>query len=413
MRPAIAVFILFAFPVLADTAADLPVVDNPREAPRRVTVEYEEAWRAGTDDGEDFIFGVITKAVADDHGNVYLLDTQQQQVFKFSASGEYRGLVSRKGEGPGEINLVYNMAYPGGDRLALLKGFPAKAVMVDTTGLPLEGLQFELAPIEEKAPGFAMLTGCIWRGDHLLGSFRVAHSGGVTQDNSYVLARMGADGKEVHRYNLSSGGYDFTKPIHVNEKDDFGPFDSYTMDGEGRVYHTVEREAYLIRVLNPDASPAFVIRRDWEVHRRTDAEKERAKNGYSFGGNMELPPISYDMADTDEAISDIEVVGGELLVWSPRADRSENPDGPTYVSVFDLEGHLIEERHRNVPRVRGEDRILWLEDGRVVRVKAFRSALASSTTGMSRQVGENRISEDDLDDEALLEVIVYRPVSNQ
>ena len=141
-----------------DTAgASLPVVDNPREAPRVSVVEFEEVWRAGTDESEDFLFGVIRGAVSDAHGNIYLLDTQQQQVFKFSAGGGYLGLVSRKGEGPGEINMVYRIYAPGGGRIALAKGFPAKFVMVDTAGIPLPGITLDVAPVAGKNAGFASL----------------------------------------------------------------------------------------------------------------------------------------------------------------------------------------------------------------------------------------------------------------
>ena len=244
---------------------------------------------------------------------------------------------------------------------------------------------FHLDPVEGRETNYAMINELYWYGEHLAGSFQIMHGDGVVQSATNIFSSMDLDGNEQHRFAHWPGGYDFTRPIHVVEEKKYHPFDSYTMDEQGRVYHTLEREEYLIQVLEPDGTPLFRIHRDWEIHRRTKEEKDAAKNSFRFGGNTKLPPISYDMADTDEAISNIEVVNGELLVWSPRPDRSENPDGPSYVSVFDLEGRLVEERHRNVPRDPEEDRILWLGDGRVVLVKAFYSAHAASTANLTRQ----------------------------
>ena len=92
----ILILVLCHFPA-AFADGSLPVVENPREAPRTSVVEYEEVWRAGADDSEEFLFGVIRDAVTDEDGNIYLLDSQQQQVFKFSADGRISWLGQPQG----------------------------------------------------------------------------------------------------------------------------------------------------------------------------------------------------------------------------------------------------------------------------------------------------------------------------
>ncbi len=87
--------------------AEIPVIDNPLVPPAERTVEMEEVWRIGDNEGEEFIFGVIGGVLSDEAGNFYLLDTQLSEVFKFSSGGQYQKSITQKGEGPGEISLCY------------------------------------------------------------------------------------------------------------------------------------------------------------------------------------------------------------------------------------------------------------------------------------------------------------------
>ncbi len=411
MRSILFFILILLLPPALFAEDSIPVIENPRQAPRVTVVEYKEVWRAGADDSEEFLFGVIRDAATDAAGNIYLLDTQQQQVFKFSAAGEYLGLVSRQGEGPGEINMVYSIYAPGDGRLAMAKGFPAKFVMVDTAGIPLPGITLEVAPCEGKGSGFSMLQAAAFTGDHLVASGQVMHGDGMRQDNTTYLAKFDTEGKETHRYAQWSSGYDFTKPIQVDELGDFHPYGDWDMDAQGRLFSTVEREEYLIQVDDPEGAPQFQIRREWPVHKRTKEEKEKAKNNYSFGGNSNLPPISYEMADTDPAIYSLAIHGDELWVTSTDQHRNKPEEIARAVSVFDLEGRLIEDRHFMVPVNPEEDWMSYLPDGRVVRVKAFYSAHRASTAGMTIQSGEKKRTDQDHDEEVILEVIVYRPVS--
>jgi hypothetical protein len=398
-------------PALTALAESVPVIDNPRVAPRINDVHFEEAWRAGADDSGEFIFGVIREAVSDAGGNIYLLDSQQQQVFRFSPEGEYLGLVSRKGEGPGEINMVVNLVAPGGGRIAMTKYFPPKIVMVDTLGTPLPSLDFKVSPTDGKETRFASISGLAFMGEHLVAMGSVSHADGVRQDNTIFLARFDSGGQEIHRYAQWPSGYDFSQPIKVDEVARYHPLADWDMDHQGRVYHQVEREAYLIQVVDPEGQPLFRIRREWPVHRRTGEEKEKAKNNFRFGGNAGLPDISYEMADTDPAIHGLYVMGDELWVTSTEQRRLLPEGVARAVSVFDLEGRLVEDRHFHVPREPQEDRLLYLADGRVVRVKAFYSAHAAANVSNTVQVGEKRLTGEEHDQEAELEVIVYRPVS--
>ena len=283
--------------------------------------------------------------------------------------------------------------------------------MVDTEGIPLPGITLNVAPCEGKGSGFAMLNAAAFKGDHLVASGTVMHGDGMRQDNTTFLARFDVEGKEIHRYAEWSSGYDFTKPIQVDELATFHTYSEWDMDTQGRLFYTVEREEYLIQVDDPEGETLFQIRRDWPVHKRTNEEKEKAKSNYSFGGNSNLPPISYDMADTDPAIYSLAIHDDELWVTSTDQRRDKPAGVARAVSVFDLEGQLIEERHFMVPVDLKEDILSYLPDGRVIRVKAFYSAHASASADLTVQQGEKRRTKEDMGEEVILEVIVYQPVS--
>lgn len=355
--------------------------------------------------------GVIGDAVSDENGNIYLLDTQQQLVFKFSPSGEYLGLVSRKGEGPGEIDRVYNLHSPGNGRLAMSKSFPARIIMVDTLGIPLTDLSLVTETDEDKEGGFAMVFRIRFKEDHLVGQGQVMYGGGMKQDNLTYIARFDPEGAEEFRYDQWESGYDFTRPIKVDEVAEYHGFSTWDMDHEGRVYHTVARDSYVVEVVAPDGTLLRRIRREWSPRRRSAEEKEEVKDGYSFSSTEELPPISYEIGEDDPAIGRLKIIGEELWITSPEKDRQPRDGTAGHVSVFDLDGHLLEEREFVLPVNHEEDMVRHLADGRIVRVKAYRSASAAANNQLAVQRGEHLITGEEHDDEEILEVIVYQPVS--
>ena len=73
------------------------VIGNPAE-PVEPVIEStpKELWRIGGDtDDEDEFFGVISQILSDDAGNVYLLDSQLNEIKVFSPDGEYLRSLGR------------------------------------------------------------------------------------------------------------------------------------------------------------------------------------------------------------------------------------------------------------------------------------------------------------------------------
>jgi hypothetical protein len=397
-----------ALAMIASTAlADVPVIDNPREAPTERTVQYHEVWRAGADDDADYIFGVIGDAETDADGNIYLLDTQQYTVFKFSPTGEYLGTVSRKGEGPGEINMCFGMTRWDEGHLALDKTIPSGEVIIANDGTPDRNLKFEFESRSE-TQRFAFSTNLAIRDGYLVsGGIASRYENGLRYETHFTVA-LNRDLQEIHNFGDHESGVVFADKIDVDEEREFNPVGHWALGCEGEVYFAPKRDAWVIEVRRTTGELVRTIRRDFEPHRRTKEEKENAKASWTFSSDGNLPPIHYDMSDTDPAIGRMAFVGDELRVW--RTWREDAlPEGiATRYDVFDRAGRLIEDRSLALPYNPEEDGLHHLEDGRLVRVKSFSSAQAAASAGLSIQRGEEKLDGSDSED-IILEVIVYEP----
>ena len=388
--------------------ADAPVITNPREAPVQRTVHYEEVWRAGADDEAEYIFGVIGDAETDAEGNIYLLDTQQYIVFKFSADGEYLGTVSRKGEGPGEINMCFGMNRWDGDVLALDKAVPSGVVLVKNDGTPDRNLKFTFESRSENQR-FAFAHGLRIRDGHLVTSGQASRLENGLRYTTHFTVTLNRELEEVYSFGNHESEVVFADEVNVDEAKEFNPVGIWALGREGEVYLAPRRDAWVIEVRRTTGELVRTIRRDYEPHRRTKEEIEEAKSRWTFSSDGNLPPIHFRMCDTNQAIDRMTFLGDELRVWGPRIENDVPEGTATRFEVFDRTGHLLEERSLALPYDPEEDGLHYLADGRLVRVKAFTSAHAASNAGWDVQNGEEKEDASNLDD-FILEVIVYRPV---
>ncbi|MFW6136639.1 MAG: 6-bladed beta-propeller [Candidatus Aminicenantaceae bacterium] len=75
-------------------------------------------WEQRTDSQDHFFASVRTLQV-DEAGNIYVLDPKDCQIKIFDKEGKFVQAVSRKGQGPGEIQLPLAMEIAGDDTLVL------------------------------------------------------------------------------------------------------------------------------------------------------------------------------------------------------------------------------------------------------------------------------------------------------
>lgn len=393
-----------ALATVATAAIAAPLIENPERAPRQTEVLMREVWRVGAGD-DDPVMGPIHRAVTDPAGNVYLLDSQKQEVLKFAVDGRFLGLVARNGQGPGEIDRVYGMEIIDGKRLGLLRGFPPEVIMVGLDGTPLPSLK-PGAPAIGGDGTFAMLSSLAFRDGFLVATGQVSRYDGQAQFHTHYVASLAQDGAIRHCYGTHERELDFSRAITVDELAEWSPWQRWALGSGGEVYFVPDRDRWLIEVRDPDGNLLRTIARPGKPHRRNAAEKEAAKDNYSFSSQAKLPPISYRIADTDPAIGGLGYNGRELHVYTGRGGP-EVPGTRTF-DVLDPEGRLLETRTVRVPGCGPDDGLLLLSDGRALCVKNLEAAMAAWTAGMQVQVGD-KIREKGEAEGADLEIIMFTP----
>ncbi len=385
-------------------AAGPPLIDNPQQAPIQRTIPMTEVWRIGDHADESFVLGVIKRIISDEEGNFYLLDSQQSEVFKFSAEGQYLKSVSRKGEGPGEIGRCHFFGFWDQETIACFSNFPHKFVRFDREGLPVATLTPSPGVAQRDVGSMGMS-----RFERRVG-FLVAQGSFFRNDNGKSIQKFFLSGfddgaQETICYGKVLTGYDFSRPVTVDEKADFIALRRWTLGREGELYTAPQRTSYLIEVHDSQGNLLRTISRRWPLHKRTAAEKEAAKNRYSFGvaGNK-MPPITYKIDDYAHTIAALNWIDDQLWVTAT-APRVE---GKSAVSIFDREGNLMADRVYELPWDPEKDKVHWLDGGRAVVVKNYASAsVASRGANTTHQKGDGT-QEISFDDDLILEVILYQ-----
>lgn len=87
--------------------------DSP-EVPFRFVLE--QTFGAEEEPAEGMLAS-INSVVADDEGNVYVLDRRANQIIAFSPNGDFRWRAGREGEGPGEFRNPSSMIWDGSTQL--------------------------------------------------------------------------------------------------------------------------------------------------------------------------------------------------------------------------------------------------------------------------------------------------------
>lgn len=93
--------LLFLVPLGAQEVIDLPAAD------RRLSADFEEVFRIGSFDGEEWeTFGEIAGAAFDASGNLYVFDRQASRISVIDRDGRFVRELGQAGEGPGEFRMA-------------------------------------------------------------------------------------------------------------------------------------------------------------------------------------------------------------------------------------------------------------------------------------------------------------------
>jgi hypothetical protein len=115
----------------------------------------KEELRIGSIEGpEQEIFGSIAAVSTDRSGNIYVLESQAQEIRVFTQDGTYRLTIGRKGSGPGELEGAFGLAWDDQGRLWVPDARNVRYVVFDSLGNLLMEYRRPLSPVYPFLGGF-------------------------------------------------------------------------------------------------------------------------------------------------------------------------------------------------------------------------------------------------------------------
>jgi len=344
-------------------------------------LQLEELWRVGGEDDEENIFGLITRVVADDDNNMYLLDTQLSQVNVFTPDGEFSHTLSREGEGPGEIRIPIDMLMMPDGTLGLVQAFPGQIICVDLEDNPAE--TFVPGGDDPTTGGFLSLSDVQSAGGHLVlgGVFSTINQQEGFQIRDHFIRSYNADGTQKLSFLNDPKKYEFSNLNIVEAEQYFPQFRKWILAEDGRIYVASYREQYRIDVYEADGTLSRVIEREYEHWQRTE-EEYALIDGILEAQLRNVPfPVERSVSEIDEDINSLMLdKDGQLWVLTGRGFRDPPEGAIVMYDVFDTEGVFVKQVRVPIAGDGTRDGIMFAGDERMVLVKGFTDALVSLQT---------------------------------
>ncbi len=310
-------------------------VMNPAKAPSGVeTIELEEMWRVGGWDDEDVLFGVITSIISDDTGNIYMLDSQLNEVQVYSPDGEYLNTIGREGEGPGEFRTAFNLLLLPSGNIGVLQAFPSRIIGLTPDGNPADG--FEM-PKNESDAGFKALLQARHAGDNLAVIYALNQPGEAGFTQRSVLAMLDQSAQNERVLHTQDSTMNAADPL-IAESDWDAFRNRWTSGPDGHVYSAVDFGEYKINVWGPDGELRHVINREYPEHVRTKEQSDRVLEIYKgFTRQIPVPNMRFEIEPNWNPIQQINARDdGTLWVQTSRGSW-DLPEGT--IGGFDVYGN--------------------------------------------------------------------------
>ncbi|MBU1073685.1 hypothetical protein KKG45_10595, partial [bacterium] len=273
LRTAIATLTICA--AAAPGLAGVPHVENGA-APRDGIVDYalEEQWRAGGVDDDENLFGVIAQVLADEDGNLYLLDQQLSEVAVLSPNGERIATLSREGDGPGESRRPNDMFFLPDGGIGLVQVFPGKIVLIDRAGDPAGTFPFKSGDPTSGA-GFSVLVRGKCRGGNIvLVGIDQSFAAGLLEQ-TYFLRGFSAEGEVTASYVTKSAQQNFADMVLDEVGVDF-VWTRWDVAGDGSLVVAPHRNRYLLEIRDAAGELQRTFSRPYAPLPREEADTRRA-----------------------------------------------------------------------------------------------------------------------------------------
>ncbi len=388
------------------TVDGIPHVRNAAVPPDGArTVRLEELWRAGGEE-DDVFFGLITKVLDDEDGNIYILDVQLAEVQVYSPDGEHLKTLFRAGDGPGEVRQPRDMVLLDDGTVGVIREIPGALIRVDRNNVPASNIEFR----NSNEKGFLIVDSGFAGGGTLVaaGTYTGEQPEDGVQNRINYLSIFSSDGEELHRLFEQHNRRDFNNFI-VHENLDLPVFFwSNCVSADGRVYTAPHYDRYAVEVYSPQGELERVVEREYEHYRRDRADRQRvygAIESVTRGADIEIGIEIEENAPDILAMQHGVRVREDGTLWIlPSRGVRDQPDGIMLTfDVFDREGHFTEQVSFAGDKDGVWDGFFFVGSDRVVIVTGHVEAIFAQYGG-----GANTYEGDG--DGSAMDVICYRIV---
>ncbi len=360
-----------------------------------VVLELEELWYADSED-EEYLFGLIVDAAADQDGNVYLLDRQLADAKVFSADGQYLKTLSRRGEGPGETQQPRGLSISDDGVVEIFQDFPPKYVWIDQIGRPVESVQLDLHG--SGGPAVGNLRWAVVKNGRFFASWSVLRLMHDKMHEVSILASFDSKGQQLVQY------YTDTRPIGSAPNPDcdylsFRP-GGWDVDSAGRVYALRECGPYAVTVYDSTGSECAAFECEHQRRRRSEEELRRIEIIYR---KTEGIPRNADVRMNPDAPALVSVrVAGNGEVWIlPDQDPADQARG--VLATYDIltpAGDLVRKVQVAGDRDYSRDSWHWISSERLIVVRGYRTMYASYIASTELQTMDESATDD-------MEIVCY------
>ena len=357
-----------------------------------------EVWRAGGEDSDDF-FGLITQVIADEDGNLYLLDTRLAEVPVYSPDGERIATLSREGEGPGETRFPGDLIFMPDGTLGLVQAFPGRVVNIDRQGNPLES--FTLAGVGGQQGGFVAFSDVRASGDRLVVGGSRFHQIENGRRQEIFVAAFDRQGNLLTEYFTHDIVQDFSDFTWDDDAYYLREYRRWTVGTDGRIYSLQDPNRYAITVYRPAGGVDRVIERAYEHRLRTDEELQQMQTNVEARILRQLPDAKIEIAPDEPDVLALRT-GPDGNIWAETSRGAfDQPAGVLFTwDVFSPDGEFLKQVSARTDGDGTEELLLWVKDG-AVKITGFWPAVAALRNG-----GVGNATEDE--EATPMEVIYYR-----
>ncbi len=331
--------------LLAGSALAEPIrIDNGAEPARGShTVELEELWEVGGEDG-DLILGVVNRVLIDGDGNIYLLDGQLAEVHVISPEGELLRTIGREGDGPGEFRRPGDMAFMPDGCLGVMQTMPGKVVRIDCENGDPEGT-WNLS--DETSGGFFQMEGLRHAGGNVVvsGVHQIVDTteGKVTRE-SFLGTVDPVTGLLGSVYTERMVVIDLAA-IRLDEAElAGGPENRFDVTPAGRTAIAIPRNGYEVSVFAPDGTLELVFTRKFESWQRDEHALGIWQRILETVQRNQVPGAPMSWEDTEPDVQALHAApDGRIWIQNARG-RWDPPEGVfTAFDVFTADGTFDEE----------------------------------------------------------------------